>query len=295
MVLMVKNSENLGGATTMKLIKNDYGDLKRRLRRLLNVITAIKGKTITAIFILFFLFNFLNFFSLSNCSYAAVPHLINYQGKLTDSTGKPVVDNTYAVTFKIYDNSAGNSSLWSETQSVLVQKGIFSVMLGGVTPFPSTLTFDKQYYLGIQVGQDAQMSPLQQLTSCGYAFMADNAMSVPKGIITMWSGSIATIPPGWALCDGTNGTPDLRNRFIVGAGSSYAVGATGGEATHTLTINEMPAHTHTYAKETGASCNIGGSNTPASQQISTATSSTGAGQSHENRPPYYALAYIMKL
>jgi len=148
----------------MKIIKNDYGDLKRRLWRF---------KAITAISILFFLFNFLNFFSFLNCSYAVVPHLINYQGKLTDPTGKPVVDNTYSVTFKIYDNSAGNNPLWTEIQSVPVQKGIFSVMLGGVTPL--NLTFEKQYYLGIQVGQDAEMRPLQQLTSSGYAFRAENA------------------------------------------------------------------------------------------------------------------------
>ena len=50
----------------------------------------------------------------------------------------------------------------------------------------------------------------------------------PSGGIVMWSGSVASIPSGWLLCDGTNGTPDLRNRFIVGAGSTYAVGATGG-------------------------------------------------------------------
>jgi hypothetical protein len=70
---------------------------------------------------------------------------------------------------------------------------------------------------------------------------------IPAGIISMWSGSIASIPTGWLLCDGTNGTPDLRSRFIVGAGSTYAVGATGGSADATLV-----AHTHTFSGTTGA-------------------------------------------
>lgn len=63
---------------------------------------------------------------------------------------------------------------------------------------------------------------------------------VPTGVITMWYGSIASIPSGWYLCDGTNGTPDLRDRFIVGAGSTYAVAATGGSANATLV-----SHSHT--------------------------------------------------
>jgi hypothetical protein len=63
--------------------------------------------------------------------------------------------------------------------------------------------------------------------------------TVPSGAIMMWSGSIASIPAGWYLCDGTNGTPNLRDRFIVGAGSTYAVNATGGSADATL-----PSHTH---------------------------------------------------
>jgi hypothetical protein len=73
---------------------------------------------------------------------------------------------------------------------------------------------------------------------------------IPTGIISMWSGSIASIPSGWFLCDGANGTPDLRNRFIVGAGSTYAVAATGGTAdavvvshTHTANVSD-PGHKH---------------------------------------------------
>jgi len=74
---------------------------------------------------------------------------------------------------------------------------------------------------------------------------------IPAGIISMWSGSIASIPTGWLICDGTSGTPDLRNRFIVGAGSTYAVAATGGSADATLV-----SHAHTFSGSTsGMSAN----------------------------------------
>lgn len=116
----------------------------------------------------------------------------------------------------------------------------------------------------------------------------------PTGLICMWSGSIATIPTGWFLCNGANGTPDLRDRFIVGAGSTYAVNATGGEATHTLTTPEMPAHTHTenghydyMLPEPSYTNNVGAS-------AAGTTGSTGGGGAHENRPPYFSLAFIQK-
>jgi hypothetical protein len=79
----------------------------------------------------------------------------------------------------------------------------------------------------------------------------------PSGGIIMWSGSIASIPSGWFLCDGANGTPNLRDRFVVGAGTTYAVGATGGSAdavvvahSHTGTIASAGAHTHTVSATT---------------------------------------------
>lgn len=72
----------------------------------------------------------------------------------------------------------------------------------------------------------------------------DAGGGMPTGVILMWSGAIVDIPSGWLLCDGTNGTPDLRNKFIVGAGDTYAVNVAGGEATHVLSSAEMPAHTH---------------------------------------------------
>ena len=67
---------------------------------------------------------------------------------------------------------------------------------------------------------------------------------MPTGIIVMWNSTAASIPAGWQLCNGSNGTPDLRDRFIVGAGSTYAFGDTGGATSVTLTQASMPIHTH---------------------------------------------------
>jgi microcystin-dependent protein len=82
------------------------------------------------------------------------------------------------------------------------------------------------------------------------------------GMILLWSGSIASIPSGWALCNGTSGTPDLRDRFVVGAGNTYAVGATGGSTTRSLIEANLPSHTHTFSG-TGTSSNASGTTTGA--------------------------------
>jgi microcystin-dependent protein len=168
--------------------------------------------------------------------------------------------------------------------------------------------------------------------------------AVPTGFIGMWSGSLATIPTGWALCDGSGGRPDLRDRFIVGAGSTYSIGATGGAnsvslteanipshthsfsgsgssseaGSHSHTIND-PGHTHSYQSQTtpfiagtggsyslsattsstgsattGISINSAGAHTH-SITVTGVVGSTGSGTAHENRPPYFALAFIIKL
>jgi hypothetical protein len=118
---------------------------------------------------------------------------------------------------------------------------------------------------------------------------------VPLGSIQMWAGS--TVPYGWSLCDGTGGTPDLRGKFIVAAdptnatgNGTYALNQTGGEARHRLTVPEIPAHTHTYNAFGAGTVLIIGAGTRG--QVSANTGSTGGGGYHENRPQYYALAYI---
>jgi len=148
--------------------------------------------------------------------------------------------------------------------------------------------------------------------------------SVPSGCILIWSGSVGSIPSGFVICDGNNGTPDLRNSFILGAGNSYTVGQTGGSTdaivvshTHaaTSTVTD-PTHQHLaldpaggtaqnaavgnnpglFAAVYGSTANLTYKTGFASTNISVATSNAPAGTSgtNANMPPYYALAYIMK-
>jgi hypothetical protein len=151
----------------------------------------------------------------------------------------------------------------------------------------------------------------QVLLSAGSGNTPTWGTSFVSGMIMLWSGSTATIPTGWVLCDGANSTPDLRNRFIVGAGSTYAVNATGGSAdaitvshTHTATVTD-PGHTHGPVVASrfagpafgGYNVNLQISDTPidsAVTGISVSNSTTGSSGTNANLPPYFALAYIMK-
>jgi microcystin-dependent protein len=209
-----------------------------------------------------------------------------------------------------------------------------------------TKLFTGETYIGIKVAGDAEM-PRQKLTSVAYALQSGG---IPRGVIWMWSGNKADIPAGWALCDGSNKTPDLRGKFILGADATRTVndgcdgqfkcniGASGGEIAHALTINEMPSHNHggvTHAEsaphthydaghrhDTVAGYSILGDGTgpnPANLRLDgggytltqiasgkanlgteSATHtheipSQGSGAAHNNIPPFYALAFIMKL
>lgn len=135
--------------------------------------------------------------------------------------------------------------------------------------------------------------------------------NIPAGGIIIWSGAADAVPDGWALCDGTNGTPDLRDRFVLGAGSKYGVGAKGGEETHKLTTAEMPIHSHSDYKynsqnrtgltevTVGAKSVLAQMSYPLNDMTlwrgTGSTNSSGSGAAHNNMPPYYALCYIMKL
>lgn len=183
----------------------------------------------------------------------------------------------------------------------------------------------------IRVYKDSETLPRSSLKLMRYS-VSTEASSVPQGSIIPWYGDKANIPDGFALCDGTNGTPDLRNRFLVGAGDAYKLAAVGGESTHVLSINEMPWHNHNASSAVGyfrsrsntfygkgpsstlgwnavSGCfsvvekglrSEGNANANSTEYIvkfdgSKIVQGQGGDQPHENRPPYYALYYIMKL
>ena len=124
--------------------------------------------------------------------------------------------------------------------------------------------------------------------------------SFVTGMIILWSGAADAIPSGFVLCDGNNSTPNLSGRFVVGydaSNSDYDVNDTGGSESVTLTVNQIPAHTHNINLAVRAFYQEPrnfGVGTDGSANNSEDTGSTGGGQSHENRPPFYALCYIMK-
>jgi hypothetical protein len=90
---------------------------------------------------------------------------------------------------------------------------------------------------------------------------------VPRGVIWMWNSSAATIPVGWQLCDGSNGTPDLRGQFIVGAGGAYTAGQTGGSSSFTVGVGNLPSHTH--AVSLGATTGAAGGHSHTASSSST--------------------------
>jgi len=299
--------------------------------------------------------------------------LIPFQGRLTDTEGA-ALNGVYRITFAIYDAPTGGVDSWTEFhESVSVINGQLNVLLGSMTNLddpdgngdPSdAVLFDASSgprFLGIKVGEDTnqEMIPRQQLVPAFHARTADQATEannadtldghdssyfasslVPSGLISMWSGSVQNIPSAWALCDGTKGTPDLRDKFIVGAGNSYSVNNTGGTLAQTVSGNTSlngdhshghnlgttvsGSHTHTYSGTTGTEFNDGrwfdsgdrdrrylenhrhnynGTTSSAGTHLHGITGTISNAGSHQhsfnasfdNRPPYYALAFIMKL
>lgn len=285
------------------------------------------------------------------------------QGVLRDAVGHSVEDGAYTLVFKLYTVDNGGIALWTETQeNVVVTHGVFSIELGSVTSMPN-INAGQVYYLGIAAEGGAEMQPRAKLhkafaanvtaamagftnnvPSSGLASLdsikfSDNTklttadpskLGIPIGGIIMWSGSAASVPSNWKICNGSNGTPDLRDRFIVGAGSTWNVGNTGGISTLYLSEGQLPPHYHTGSTNSDGSHSHGFNDYTWSSQSygnggrtgsgggedndnnygsayyhytdyagshshSFSTNNTGSGQGIDNKPPYYALYYIMKI
>jgi len=159
----------------------------------------------------------------------------------------------------------------------------------------------------IRVDTDLKYNPSTNRLTAG-SFAGDGSAltgvdSFVTGMIIMWNSTVASIPTGFVLCDGNNGTPDLRGRFVVGhhpSNGDYDVDDTGGAEDVTLTIAQIPSHKHDTSVDntnlfpSNGQTSIGFGGAGSYPATTFTMSNTGGGQSHENRPPYYALCYIMK-
>ena len=133
----------------------------------------------------------------------------------------------------------------------------------------------------------------------------ESPSSIPSGLIAMWHGLIANIPSGWVICDGNNGTPNLLAKFVEGVATAATnPGASGGESSHTLSVSELPAHTHRVVDYTGGASGSRDeveathySYNPVlvGYKWSGLIETVGSGSAHENKPPFYDVAYIMKI
>ena len=210
-----------------------------------------------------------------------------------------------------------------------------SIRVVGVSTFANNLTVSGTSTLTGNVSAGASITSVGDIVA-GASAKFKGFGTIPIGGIIMWSGVIATIPVGWALCDGNNGTPNLTERFVVGAGSidnttvagstAYSPGAQGGFNFVELSTSEIPGHTHpivipstsvsvsptsvtTSVTSTTASngtqgiaqtvvTSVTATNSTLSASFaytgSTGSNNTSTVSAHENRPPYYALAFIMR-
>jgi microcystin-dependent protein len=214
----------------------------------------------------------------------------------------------------IYTYQAGSSTpltTYTTNNGTIPNTNPIILDAAGRTPNEVWLQTGYSYKFVLQTSAGVTLQTLDNL----YPILQNastTASTFTAGMIIIWSGSIGSVPSGWALCNGSNGTPDLRDRFVIAAGSTYAVGATGGSAdaivvshTHTATVTD-PGHTHTARSialvgsdftvaQVGQSFNQNATFTNSNTTgITVANSTTGTSGTNANLPPYYALAYIMK-
>ena len=233
---------------------------------------------------------------------------------------------------KIYTYQAGSSTpLATYTDNTGATANANPIVLG-TDGRPATeiwLTYGYNYKFILKTADDSTIQTYDNLYGI-IGVQPTTGATIPAGLISMWSGSIGSIPSGWYLCDGSNGTPNLTDKFIIGAGSTYAVNGTGGATSVTLVTANMPAHTHTatstvtdpththnilgtsnhYVADGGqasggtgtfpfslGSTSYGSSyiaNASTGITVATTNASVGSGTSFSIIPSYYALAFIQK-
>jgi hypothetical protein len=217
---------------------------------------------------------------------------------------------------QLYTYQAGSSTLlatYTDVNGLIPNTNPIVLQTDGRLPSELWFTQGYNYKLVLKDSNSTLIATYDNL----YGILATataTASTFTTGMIIIWSGAIGTIPAGWVLCDGNNGSPDLRDRFVIGAGNTYSVSQTGGTAdaivvshTHTATsVVTDPGHLHTGVFQPSGSTlgdnrttnisSMNGSTNTATTGITVATTnaSTGVSGTNANLPPYYALAYIFK-
>lgn len=151
---------------------------------------------------------------------------------------------------KLYTYQAGSSTpltTYTDVNGLIANTN--PIILGTDGRPPSEIWLSEGYYYKfvLKDSNDVTIATYDNLYGALATAPVSSGTTIPTGVIVLWSGSIGSVPSGWYLCNGSNGTPDLRDKFIVGAGSAYAVNATGGSA-DTIIVS----HTHTYSGTTAS-------------------------------------------
>jgi hypothetical protein len=160
----------------------------------------------------------------SSAALAQIPRTISFQGVLADASGRFVPDGPQRLTLRIYDSPAGASAIYSETHDVTVVRGVFNVIIGSQTPLPSSITFDRAYFLGISVGAEPELSPRTPMTAVPYALRAAVANDLASGAAVVRSLNGRN---GDLTLQGAGATTVTQNGSTITISSSGGTGGSG--------------------------------------------------------------------
>lgn len=152
---------------------------------------------------------------------------------------------------QVIDGLNGVTAAW--TANAATQQGQIDVLISGAYSNSNVAAYLPNYNGQISATKITATTMPYNASNTAVATTAYVNSVLPYGVIMMWSGSTGTVPTGWQLCDGSNGTPNLRDRFIIGAGNSYSVGATGGATSVSLSESNMPSHSHSFSDSASTS------------------------------------------
>lgn len=160
---------------------------------------------------------------LSSLAYSQVPRKISYQGVLADGSGNFIPDGNHSLTIRLYEAASGGTAVYEESQSTAIVKGLFNLIIGSVTPIPTSLPFDRAYYLGVSVDGGAELVPRTAISAAPFAMYASVA-GVANSLAPGVTGVVTSLneKSGAVTLQGGGGTT------ITSAGNVITVSSTGG-------------------------------------------------------------------